>query len=159
MRRIVLLLTLAASPIGLADTPDYESAPINYSTTQPSDPATALQSKLSAGTATLDPASPLSLLASTLKALDIPLSSQTLVFSKTSLQSTSISPDNPRALYFNDDTYVGYVPGGRVLEIATTDPHLGSTFYTLDQHPQSPPKFVRQTDNCLSCHASNMTRD
>lgn len=158
LRTIVASLLLAASSV-LADVSAYDSAPINYSTTQPVDPATHLQAQLKAGDVSLDRSSPVDLLKSVLDAFDIPISSQTLVFSRTSLQRTLISPENPRAIYFNDDTYIGFVPGGRVVEIATTDPHLGPTFYTIDQHPAAPVRLIRQTENCLQCHASNMTRD
>ena len=44
-----------------------------------------------------------------LTALEVPVSSQMLVFSKTSFQYLHISPEHPRALYFNDDVYVGSV--------------------------------------------------
>ena len=95
-----------------------------------------------------------------LKELKIPVSSQTLVFSKTSFQRERISPKNPRALYFNDDVYVGCVPGGDILEIAAADASLGVNFYTLEQSQEGDhPKFVRQTDSCLQCHAGSMTRD
>ena len=42
-----------------------------------------------------------------LAALDVPVDSQLLVFSKTSLQFPLISPTAPRALYFNDQCWVG----------------------------------------------------
>ena len=48
-------------------------------------------------------------LESVLQALNINPDSQTLVFSKTSLQIDAISAATPRAIYFNDDTYVGWV--------------------------------------------------
>ena len=35
---------------------------------------------------------------------------------------------------------------------------LGTAFYTLDQEPAERPRFTRQTDNCLICHASSPTR-
>jgi hypothetical protein len=47
-----------------------------------------------------------------------------LVFSVTSLQKEIISPRRPRSLYFNDDTYVAYVPGGKI-EVISLDPELG----------------------------------
>lgn len=157
--RTLLILGLLASR-GFAEVAAYDSPPISYSTTSPSDPVTALQSGLSAGEIELAPApGAVAYLPALLRALDIPVSSQTLVFSRTSLQRNHISPGNPRAIYFNDDTYVGYVPGGRLIEIATTDPRLGTVFYTLDQHPAAAPKAVRQIDNCLECHAGNMTRN
>ena len=46
-------------------------------------------------------------LQSFLDAFKIPSDSQTLVFSKTSLQAGRIRPTNPRAIYFNDEIYVG----------------------------------------------------
>jgi len=46
-----------------------------------------------------------------------------------------------------------------VIEIATTDAQLGPIFYTIDQQPAGSPKILRQIDNCMECHASNMTRD
>src|SRR6185436_18850866 len=49
-------------------------------------------------------------LPSLLKELGIPVSSQMLVFSKTSLQIDKISSTTPRAVYFNDDVYVGWIP-------------------------------------------------
>src|SRR5207247_1213252 len=84
--------------------------------------------------------------------------SQTLVFSKTSFQRDFISPQTPRALYFNAHTYIGWVQGAPVLEVATVDPQLGAVFYILNQEPGGKPKFVRQTYECLQCHDSGLTR-
>jgi hypothetical protein len=92
-----------------------------------------------------------------LEALDVPVSSQTLVFSKTSLQRERIGPRTPRALYFNDDVYIGFCQHGDVLEISAADPQLGAVFYTLDQDPVAP-KLMRHTDACLQCHGSPQTR-
>jgi hypothetical protein len=72
------------------------------------------------------------------------------------LQLYRISPTTPRALYFNDDVYVGYVQQGDVMEISAADPQRGGMFYTLDQKPAAKPKFVRR-DDCLQCHASPRT--
>jgi hypothetical protein len=80
-----------------------------------------------------------------------------LVFSKTSLQRHRIGPRTPRAIYFNDDVYVGFCRRGDVLEISAADPGLGAVFYTLDQVPEGKPRFVRQTDNCMTCHCSSLT--
>lgn len=55
--------------------------------------------------------------------------SQMLVYSKTSLQRNCISPRTPRALYFNDDVYVGYCQGGDVLELSVVDPDLGTVLH------------------------------
>ncbi len=63
----------------------------------------------------------------------IPVSSQTLVFSKTSFQYKKISPQTPRALYFNDDVYVGKVHDGKAIEIISFDARQGAIFYLLDE--------------------------
>src|SRR5262245_35476266 len=60
-----------------------------------------------------------------LKHLNVPVSSQTLVFSKSSLQLSQIAPDAPRAVYFNDDVYIGWVNHGQFIEIAEVDPEKG----------------------------------
>jgi hypothetical protein len=154
---VVLMLL---SPVARAQA-TYEHEPINYLSAPVSDPVAQLQKRVDAGTAKLEFDKANGYLASLLKELKVPVSSQGLVFSKTSFQRDRISPSNPRALYFNDDTYVGYVPGGDVIELASTDPNLGTVFYTLDQRKRdcAAPTFVRQTYNCLQCHASGQTRD
>jgi hypothetical protein len=104
-------------------------------------------------------------LPSLLAALDIPVSSQVLIFSRTSLQTERIAPWAPRAVYFNDDVYVGHVAddtdpmSGRIVEIASVDPDDGSAFYFLPQDPNQPPKFVREGQQCLMCHESGITED
>jgi hypothetical protein len=140
----------------------YEAEPINYNKAKPTDPIAKLQAQIDAGKVKLErdadaPAGTHGYLPSVLKQLGIPASSQTLVFSKTSFQRELIGPESPRALYFNDDVYVGWVRGGEVLEIASTDPKLGTVFYTLSQRPSAKPKFIRQTDSCLQCHSGTMT--
>jgi hypothetical protein len=92
-----------------------------------------------------------------LEALDVPVDSQLLVFSKTGVQRTYISPQNPRALFFNESVVVGYVPGAPVLELAVHDPQQGVVFYTLDQ-ASAAPVFTRRT-SCLACHVSASTLD
>lgn len=90
-------------------------------------------------------------LQSLLKALNIPESSQLLVYSATSLQSGLILPTNPRALYFNENTYVGYVPNGRI-EVASIDPKLGPVFYVSKSAPEHSLAFAR-SERCMNCHA------
>jgi hypothetical protein len=94
-----------------------------------------------------------------LRALDVPVESQIVVFSKTSFQAARIDPKNPRAIYFNDEVSVGYVPGGDVLEIAAHDPKQGMIFYSLDQDATRPAAFVRRDDACLQCHHNGATQD
>jgi hypothetical protein len=143
----------------MAQDAGYEQEPIRYSASSPGDAVAELQKRLNNGLGLpLDPS--LGRLPALLKELTIPTSSQTLVFSKTSLQRDKISPRTPRAIYFNDDVYIGYCHDGQVIEIAATDPKLGMNFYTLDQRGQAGrPRITRQTDNCLQCHDSSMTRN
>jgi hypothetical protein len=89
-----------------------------------------------------------------LQALDIDASSQVLVFSKSSLKQRFITPANPRALYFNDDVYVGFVPGSRSLEIAAMDPQQGAVFFDLDNTQATPLTYKQETSRCLRCHDS-----
>lgn len=155
---IGILAMLLGATLSNAQT-DFEGAPIHYLTAEVNDPVSQLASKLAAGTDSLNYDPVHGYLPAVLKALDIPISSQTLVFSKTSLQLNRISPRRPRALYFNDDIYVGYCQRGDVLEFATTDPTQGATFYTLKQDKEAAPSFVRDRGQCLSCHASNRTQN
>jgi hypothetical protein len=92
-------------------------------------------------------------LRSVLEALDVPVESQMLVFSKTSLMGSMISPRHPRSIFFNDRVAVAWVPGEPFVEVAAVDPRQGVIFYTLDQRPMRPPQFDRR-DNCLGCHES-----
>jgi hypothetical protein len=118
-----------------------------------------LNEQLAAGKTTLTPDDRTGYLAPVLRALDIPVESQLLVFSKTGLQREFTGPTNPRALYFNGNVVVGYIPGAPSLEVAAHDPQQGVMFYTLDQRPSaSPPAFVRRT-NCLACHVSVSTQE
>ena len=93
---------------------------------------------------------------SILQALKISPTTQTLVFTKTSLQLYRIAPSTPRALYFNDDVYVGFVQHGDVVELSAVDPERGGMFYTLEQRPSEKPRIIRR-DECLQCHASPKT--
>jgi hypothetical protein len=86
-----------------------------------------------------------------LKQLGINVDSQVLVFSRTSIQTSHISPRTPRAIYFNDDTAVGFVQNGEVLELASIDPKQGAVFYSLDTEKSDRPEFSRR-DDCLRCH-------
>jgi len=89
------------------------------------------------------------------------VSSQMLVFSKTSFQAEQVTMHNPRAIYFGDDVFVGWVRGAELLEIAAVDRRQGSVFYTLQQKAPgesgAPVTLERKTD-CLACHLSWDTR-
>ncbi len=121
------------------------------------DPASRLNQRLDAGQASLEFESNWGYLRSLLEELDVPLSSQLLVFSKTSAQFRWINPRNPRAIYFNDDTYVGWVPGAPLLEISTAVPGGTAAFYTLRQQPSGRPRLLRDHGSCLQCHESRRT--
>ena len=97
-------------------------------------------------------------LRSVLEALEIPTSSQVLVFSKTSAQFRLIHPGSPRAVYFNDDVYVGWVHGGPILELSAADPEGAGVFYTLSQDPSTPPRLTADRGQCLQCHESARTQ-
>jgi hypothetical protein len=133
-----------------------EDDAIRYPTVTRNDPVGRLQTRLERGEARLEWKEPNGYLLSVLENLGIPVSSQTLVFSKTSFQQNLIAPSTPRALYFNDDVYIGWVKHGDVVEVSAVDPDKGGIFYTLDQRPVEKPKFIRH-DECLQCHASPKT--
>lgn len=118
------------------------------------DPIARLQVRIDAGDLQLAHDSARGYLPALLQALAIPVSSQGLVFSRTSLQTDKITPWSPRALYFNDDVYVGFVQESHFLEIAAIHPTRGAVFYTLSQESRPRPRFTRETTTCLMCHQS-----
>ncbi|HYO81518.1 MAG TPA: hypothetical protein VES20_08965 [Bryobacteraceae bacterium] len=133
---------------------DHEA--VGYAKATADDPVARLNRKLTAA-GKLRYEEDFGYLRSTLKALNIPVESQVLVFSKTSFQAAKISPAMPRAIYFNDSVSVGYVRGGDVLEVIAVDPKHGAMFYTLDQDPAVKAVFERRDASCLQCHASGAT--
>jgi hypothetical protein len=117
-----------------------------------SDSIAHLEKQLENGKAKLDYApSGWGYLPAILKQLDINIDSQVLVFSRTSIQNERISPRTPRAIYFNDDTAVGFVQNGEVLELSAIDPRQGAVFYSLETERSDRPEFARR-DDCLRCH-------
>jgi hypothetical protein len=127
----------------------YEQEPVSYGSPEVDDPVARLQKRLDGGQSALKYDDRNGYLRSVLELLEIPVSSQMLVFSKTSFQRDRISPATPRALYFNDGTYVGSVQQGEVIEVSAVDAQKGAIFYTLEQRPAERPVFRRQTHNCL----------
>ena len=149
-----LVLSLRAEDFqGSAHPFPYDDPPVGYSAATPSDPIAKLQAKLDAKEMKLKFDDEFGWLPVLLDALKVPKSSQMLVFSKTSLQRQEITPQNPRALYFNDDVYLGFIPGAPLMEVSAVDPTLGGIFYSIEQMPSRKPKFTRESD-CLRCHAS-----
>ena len=134
---------------------EFDAPPIEYSKTDSSDPVAKLSKILradrSSGWKDFHP--DFGYLPAVLEMLHVPVSSQMLVFSKTSVQRHNIDPGNPRALYFSDAIYVGYIPGAPELEIAAVDPDLGTVFYTVHQDKDEPVRF-RRNNECLTCHGA-----
>lgn len=148
--------------IEITDFIPYGREPINYFNAPPDDAVSRLQSRLTRKAAELHGDSPQGYLLSVLNELKVPLSSQVLVFSKTARHPDLIGPKNPRAIYFNDEVAVAWVPEALELEITASDPIKGINFYTLrqpaktDSTAASPPQFERR-DQCLACHAGRST--
>lgn len=129
---------------------------IEYRTRPVHDDVTALQKEIEAGRA-LGFAGEQGYLRAALARLNVPVESQILLFSKTGIQHPFTSPDNPRALYFNDRVIVGYIPGAPLLEFAAQDATQGVIFQTIKQDGAAP-QFSR-ADRCLGCHVSSNSLD
>lgn len=136
----------------------FSDAPINYRSNDLHDPVSRLQHQLESGKATLEYEPEHGYLRSVLQLLQVPVDSQTLVFSKTSFQYPRISPEHPRALYYNDDVYVGSVHEGKAIEIVSFDPMQGAIFYLLDERKVDHPEFQRAELDCTQCHIAAGTR-
>lgn len=153
------ILCLASLLAGRAEAQiDLDRAPIHYSSTPTNDPVAKLQQRMDAGEIQLEFDERHGYLLAVLKELDISHRSQMLVFSKTSFQLRRISPRAPRAVYYNDNNYIGWVQNGDVVEISSVDPEKGAIFYTLSQQEAEEPKFIRDRGNCLTCHDSSRTQ-
>src|SRR5579872_1982403 len=157
MRRTVLIPLLAVAAAWAELSGSFSAAldhpAIQYDTRPANDPVAGLNGKIQAGSVQLRFEGASGYLRSVLAALQIPVESQLVVFSKTSLQAPIITPRNPRSLFFNDSVAAGWVKGEPFVELAAEDPEQGVIFYTLDQVPGTKPVFKRQ-DRCLVCHES-----
>jgi hypothetical protein len=154
----VVFVGLAAFLTDAALGQDLERDPINYSAATPRNAVERLRERLGSGSTKLDFEPVRGYLRSLLRELDVSESSQVLVFSKTSMQRDRISPKSPRAIYFNDDVMVGFCLHGNVIELSAPDEAIGTAFYTIDQARDEPPSPQRQTESCLVCHGSSVTR-
>ena len=143
---------------GAAFATDIELEPINYWEAESQDPIAQLQRQIEAGKATLRAETPQAALQQVLDYLKVPAESQVLVYSQTSAQNSRIRPQRPRAIYFSDDGYVGWVQGGGI-EIITFDKHLGAVLYFIDiakfDGHQEPP--IARPNSCLNCHSRSTT--
>lgn len=143
----------------------YRTGPIHYFAAS-DDPVARLQREWQArGDGVSRPAS----LAALLAALEISESSQLLVFARNARQGHQISPENPRAIYFNDQVSVAWTPGAKNFEISAIDPLRGPVFYlaSVDEvtanGAEQPARRNRgplfhRTESCLACHVAEVTR-
>ena len=146
---------LGAATLAERFSASFRHPAIEYGTRPRTDPVASLNARLRTGEATLAFDRQRGYLTAVLDALDVPIESQTLVFSKTSLQSDFIGPDNPRAIYFNDDVAVAWIRGAPALELAALDPQQGVMFYALSQSRRA--RGFQRPRSCLECHVSDAT--
>ena len=136
-----------------------EDPAIKYSTAPLNNAVADVNRKLQDGAVQLTFDGRSGFLRSALDALQIPVDSQLLVFSRASLQGKQISEQNPRALFFNDRVALGWVRDGDIIEVAAHDESAGVVFYTLEQRADTtngPPQFKRAFQ-CLGCHMAGDT--
>jgi len=153
--------------IKLTDRVPYGRQPVDYFGTETDDAISALGRQLATGKACLTADDRFGYLTPVLDLLDVPLESQLLVFSKTARAPALVSPKTPRAIFFNDEVSVAWIPGSRELELTAIDPVKGVNCYTLSQplddrkkgmtESETPdeyvqPLFQRRT-GCLACHS------
>lgn len=134
---------------------DPDQPEIGYSSKPVTDAVAQLNRSLASGDVHLEAASTGGYLRAVLDALNVPVESQLVVFSRTSLQQRIIYPTNPRSIFFNDSVAVGWVHGEPFVEVAAQDRSQGIHFYTLNQPPDAHPQFYRRDNRlCLQCHDS-----
>jgi hypothetical protein len=143
---------------GEATYADLDAPAHAYWTRPLEDAFTKLKAELESGKIPLTSGDEMGFVVNLLGALEIPVSSQTLVFSNTSLQLRLISPRNPRAIYFNEDIYLGWVPGGQI-EVASLDPALGGIYYIADIPRDGRAPLFDRANRCMNCHAEKATRE
>jgi hypothetical protein len=136
-----------------------EDPAIKYSTAPLNNLVADVNKRLEDGTIRLSFEGRSGFLRSALEALQIPIDSQLLVFSRASLQGRQIGEQNPRAVFFNDRVALGWVRDGDIIEVAAHDESAGIVFYTLEQRTEAtagPPQFKRAFQ-CLGCHMAGDT--
>lgn len=135
----------------------YEEGPFFYSDSEAQDPTAILVEKVQRGEVTLDESSDQAFLTDFLGKLGVPVASQVLVYSKTSFQNSRILPSRPRALYFSEEHYIGWVQGGDI-EVISIDPALGPIFYVLSiPRPPQQKLTLFRSNECLNCHGGSRT--
>src|SRR5436190_7030954 len=91
-------------------------------------------------------------LKSLLDALNIPVESQVLPFTRSRFLANLISPNKPRAIYFNDDVAVGVAQDGSVFELMANDREGGPVFYTFATRRRDNPRPAAEISRCTFCH-------
>ena len=153
----LILGALATAPLALAQFyNDYDLEPHGYFTKEAKDPTTLLMKRVQRGEVVISEQTGKPLLGRFLKELQLHEDTQILVFSKTSLQRRAVSYSNPRAIYFNESVYLGWMPNGRI-EIASFDPELGPIFYFQRRLADKSSPLLTRTRSCLGCHAGDAT--
>lgn len=150
-------MTIAWAGVRLSDgfSGEPDQPEIGYFTKPVTDSVAMLNGKLASGEVRLERAQVGGYLRAVLDALKVPVESQLVVFSRSSLQQRIIYPTNPRTIFFNDSVAVGWVRGEPFVEVAAQDARQGIHFYTLNQTPDAHPKFLRRDSTpCLQCHES-----
>ncbi len=163
--------------IKLTDRVPFGRPPIDYFSPTTDDAVSRLQRRIDSGQLTLDADGQRGYLDAVLQALNVPVSSQLLVYSKTARVPRLVTPRTPRAVFFNDEVAVAWIPKSRELELTAIDPVKGANFYTLSQPLRGPDKsgtgsddsetrpeteaLVRfeRRDRCLACHAGRSSLD
>lgn len=153
-----ILFTVAVSASAAPKWADLDRPEHNYWNRPLNDKFSRIKEQLETGKLPLSYRTEKEFLMSLLKALDIPATSQTLVFSTTSLQLRLINIRNPRALYFNEDIYIGFIPGGRI-ELISIHPELGGVFFIFDIPRGRQAVKVERSTRCMNCHADEDTRN
>jgi hypothetical protein len=156
MRGFLLFFILLQS--ALADSELWDLPPLRYSDSAATDSLAKLAADLASGARKIEGVTDLERLRFVLKELRVSEASQVLVFSKTSFQNALIHPQNPRSLYFSEEAYVGYVPGGNI-EAIVQDRVLGSVFYVIELAIAGSLKIERNLSSCLSCHGNGNTEN
>lgn len=136
---------------------DSYEPPHNYLKREGTDAMSVLIRQAAEGAHSFGTETGLPLLEKLLHDLDVPVSSQVVLFSRTSLQKDLVSPENPRAIYFDDNIYLAWMPGGKI-EVNSFDPDAGGLFY-FEEPPEKPGDevgFIRFA-RCMGCHGGSAT--
>jgi hypothetical protein len=137
---------------------DFLVPPHDYSSIRGRDAMSRLIERAAAGDYEFGEETGLPLLRRLLAELEVPESSQVLLFSKTSLQREYIDPANPRAIFFNENGYVSWMPDG-VIEVLMFEPDAGGLFFIeeLPEERTDPRAAFVKGRGCTGCHSGSAT--